>query len=64
MDTAQGRRVSDVICVFRSTRAAATGARYGAPRRIVRMMHACPRCQKVCPAGTVERDERSLSTQA
>eukprot|EP00969_Alexandrium_andersonii_P308006 13614573-Alexandrium_andersonii.AAC.1 len=51
MGTAQGRRVSDVVCVFRSTRVATTEVRHNALRRIVRVVHACPRCEKGAPSG-------------
>eukprot|EP00969_Alexandrium_andersonii_P117195 5183310-Alexandrium_andersonii.AAC.1 len=35
MDTAQGRRSTGVVCVFRSVRSATSNARYEALRRIV-----------------------------
>eukprot|EP00969_Alexandrium_andersonii_P345497 15271556-Alexandrium_andersonii.AAC.1 len=52
--SAQGRRISDAIRVFCSTRAATTEVCYSALRRIARVTHACPTCEKVHPAGTDE----------
>eukprot|EP00969_Alexandrium_andersonii_P268219 11852479-Alexandrium_andersonii.AAC.1 len=64
MDTAEGRRITDFVCLFRSTRAAMSNAHFEALSRVVRTMHACPRCEKVYDVGTLEREECDLSMRA
>eukprot|EP00969_Alexandrium_andersonii_P320273 14150220-Alexandrium_andersonii.AAC.1 len=49
-DSPEGRRLTDVVCIFRSMRNAQTDGRFDALNRTVRVTHTCPRCEKAYPA--------------